>query len=219
MAGAFRQILPGSVAVQAKERLGANVALYPSEAAAAAVMAPSRRAEFATGRACARQALADLGLPPVDIPVGADREPQWPPIVVGSITHWDEVGVAAVARSIAWHAIGIDGERDGSLPSETLDLVATEAEMERLRANGPEWATRLFVMKEAAFKAWFPTTRRRLAFDQLVITIDAGGQTFHAHFVAQAVPPLFAGGVHGRFMAQGSSFLAAVCVPRQPSTR
>jgi len=64
-----------------------------------------------------------------------------------------------------------------------------------------------------------PATRWRFAFDQLVITVDATGQTFHAHFVAQAVPPLFAGGVHGRFMAQSSSFLAAVCAPRQASTR
>ncbi|MCA6104071.1 hypothetical protein J6525_37525 [Bradyrhizobium sp. WSM 4400] len=41
-----------------------------------------RRHEFAVGRACAREALSELGVPPCPIPSGLHREPLWPPAVV-----------------------------------------------------------------------------------------------------------------------------------------
>ena len=53
-----------------------------------------RKAEFLAGRYCARAALAQLdGSLAVNIGIGANREPLWPPGFVGSITHpWLRVG-------------------------------------------------------------------------------------------------------------------------------
>lgn len=56
------------------------------------------RCEFVTGRACARRALARLGVEPVPVPSGDRGEPFWPDGIVGSITHCDEYRACAAAR-------------------------------------------------------------------------------------------------------------------------
>ena len=90
-------ILPGQVA--AVEAFGDDPAaeLFPQEWAAIARATESRRREFATGRACARAAMARLGLPAVAVLPGPRGAPQWPEGVAGSITHCAGYRAAAVA--------------------------------------------------------------------------------------------------------------------------
>ena len=71
--------------------------LYPEEAMAIERAVDKRRAEFTRGRACAREALSELGVPPQPIPVGTHRQPVWPLGVVGSITHCKGLVVAVAA--------------------------------------------------------------------------------------------------------------------------
>ena len=63
--------------------------LHPAEAALVESARPQRRAEFATGRQCARIALREIGVEPPDHPILADPHgaPLWQAGVIGSITH------------------------------------------------------------------------------------------------------------------------------------
>src|SRR5690242_12311145 len=80
-------ILPSRVA--AAESFGDDPAaeLFPQEFDSIARATELRRKEFATGRACARAALARLGRPSAAVLRGPGGAPQWPEGVVGSITH------------------------------------------------------------------------------------------------------------------------------------
>src|SRR5438045_3856440 len=91
------------------ESLGADViagSLFPEEAIAVERAVARRRRDFSAGRWCARQALAALGISPVAIPVGPNREPRWPAGVVGSIAHSHSHCAAVVALSRHVAALG-----------------------------------------------------------------------------------------------------------------
>jgi 4'-phosphopantetheinyl transferase EntD len=197
---------------------------FPEEMARVANAVDKRRREFATGRSCARDALRELGIAPGPILAGERGMPQWPPGVVGSITHCAGYRAAAVARSSDLLAIGIDAEPDGPLPDGVLDVVSLPAERARLRALAeavPQvpWDRVLFSAKESVYKAWFPLTRRWLGFEEADITIGtvdgARDGTVEARFL---VPGPAAGGrsltgLSGRWLARDGLVLTAVTVP------
>ena len=81
----LEQILPPAVAVAEAFGDQADAGLLPGEEAAIARAVPKRRREFATARACAREALAQLGEPPVPILRGASGAPLWPAGVAGRV--------------------------------------------------------------------------------------------------------------------------------------
>ncbi|PWI17106.1 4'-phosphopantetheinyl transferase [Streptomyces sp. Act143] len=129
-----------------------------------ALLAPAaverRRREFATGRVCARQALAALGVP-LSGPLlrGPDGAPSWPDGVRGSITHCPGYRAAAVAFAADARALGIDAEPPAPLSPAATAALTTAAERAALpppHARVP-WETVLFSAKEAAYKAWMPT--------------------------------------------------------------
>ncbi len=95
---------------------------------------PSRRAEFAAGRAAARRALAALGLSPAAIPMAPDRSPVWPPDVAGSIPHADGIALAVVARTAAHAALGLDVEPDDALPADATEEILLSEERDRCAA-------------------------------------------------------------------------------------
>ena len=66
----IEEILPPEVATAEAFDDAAPAVLFPAEEAAIARAVPKRRSEFATGRACARAALAKLGLPPSPVHTG-----------------------------------------------------------------------------------------------------------------------------------------------------
>src|SRR2546430_2701154 len=86
-AGVIEEILPSFVAVGEAFADPPDIELLGPERAAVGTAVPKRQREFATGRACARQALAQLGLPPAPLERGPRGEPQWPARGGGSITH------------------------------------------------------------------------------------------------------------------------------------
>lgn len=127
---------------------------------------PQRVREFAAGRRCAAQALADAGASSVDVGVGLHREPLWPPGFVGSITHSREFAFAAVGRRCDVAAIGIDSEPmlDDVSFAEVAPLAFHPREQHRL-AGQRDSATAVFSAKESLFKCVYPLAR--VFFDYL----------------------------------------------------
>src|SRR3954464_5056026 len=126
--------------------------LYPVEAAAVRGAVAARVAEFAAGRVAARRALKSLGVSSVALRVGARRMPEWPPGVVGSITHCAGLAAATVGRAQEWWALGIDAGPAGALEPDVRDVVTTP--VERAALGDPLDATIVFCAKEAFYKCW-----------------------------------------------------------------
>jgi len=215
----IEKLVPPSVACDESTTDVAESLMLPAEAAQVANAVVKRRREFGTVRHCARRALAELGVDPVPLLPGPNREPLWPPGVVGSMTHCAGYRAAAVARAADVHSIGIDAEPHGPLPDGVLESIAREEELPRLAelaAGEPtvHWDRMLFCAKESVYKVWFPLARRWLGFEDASITLRPGGE-FHA---ALLVPgPSVAGAeltsVTGRWLVEADLVVTAICLP------
>ena len=181
--------------------------LLPDEEAMVAMAVPKRRREFATGRLCARRALARLGLPPTAVLTGPAGQPLWPDRIVGSITHCAGYRGAAVAWADDVATLGIDAEPHAPLPDGVLESVATDVERAHLRRladsrPGIGWDRVLFSAKEAAYKAWYPVGGRMLEFEDAAVTIGLDG-TLSARLVDGSR-------LGGRWLVDGGLVLTAV---------
>jgi 4'-phosphopantetheinyl transferase EntD len=194
-----------------------GLVLFPEEEALVARAVDKRRREFTTARTCARTALVDLGVAPAPILPGERGAPQWPPGIVGSITHCAGYRAAAVARACDVLTVGLDAEPDEVLPGGVLEVVSLPGERERLRdlaaaAPGTCWDRLLFCAKEATYKAWFPLTRRWLGFEDADVTINATDGTFESRLLVPAPDvggsPL--AGFTGRWLARDGLLLTAI---------
>jgi 4'-phosphopantetheinyl transferase EntD len=213
----IEQILPTGAA--SAEAFGdpPDLVLFPEEEALVARAVDKRRREFTTARACARTALAALGVAPAPILSGERGAPQWPPGIVGSITHCAGYRAAAAARACDVLTIGLDAEPDEVLPGGVLEAVSLTGERDRLRvlaaaAPGTCWDRLLFCAKEATYKAWFPLARRWLGFEDADITINATDGTFETRLLVPA--PTVNGsplaGFTGRWLARDGLLLTAI---------
>jgi 4'-phosphopantetheinyl transferase EntD len=156
--------------------------MFAEEKACVARAVPERRREFGTVRACARRALAGLGIGPVSILPGERGAPCWPEGVVGSMTHCAGYRAAAVASSAVVWSVGVDAEPNLPLPDPALvDLVARPAEavmIDELRRRDPGvcWDRLVFSAKESVYKTWYPLTGQWLDFAEAEIDVRAGGR-------------------------------------------
>ena len=194
-----------------------GLVLFPEEEALVARAVDKRRREFATARACARTALAALGVAPTPVLSGERGAPQWPPGIVGSITHCAGYRAAAAARACDVLTIGLDAEPDEVLPGGVLEVVSLPGERKRLRdleaaAPGTCWDRLLFCAKEATYKAWFPLARCWLGFEDADITINATDGTFESRLLVPA--PTVGGsplaGFTGRWLVGDGLLLTAI---------
>jgi len=190
----------------------------PEEEPLIARSVAKRRNEFVTVRHCARQALGDLGLPPVPILKGDKGEPCWPDGVVGSLTHCEGFRGAVVGRASEVRSVGIDAEPHAVLPKGVLDAISLPAERAELGTlpGGAHWDRILFCAKEATYKAWFPLTHRWLGFEdaRISFTVDGSGGagTFESEILvdprAESGPPLTS--LSGRWSVDGGLVLTAI---------
>jgi 4'-phosphopantetheinyl transferase EntD len=202
-----------AVVVEVFEDLDAS--LLPEEEAVVAQALPVRRREFATARACARAALARLGVVAGAILPGEGGAPVWPPGVVGSISHCAGYRGCAVAPSRRIRALGIDAEPDERLPDGVLDVVALPSERAHLHRllnqdAAVHWDRLLFSAKEAVYKAWFPLAGRWLEFDEVAVTLTSTG-SLTARVLAPGPVTLF----HGRWTAREGLLGTAVSAPAE----
>lgn len=152
-----------------------DVPMLDAEAQAVRRAIPTRRAEFATGRALAREAMETLGLDSCAIPQGTDRAPTWPEGVVGSISHTHGSVAVAVGKSQHIMMLGIDVEQDRRLEPGVARRIVMPHE-----TADPDLAIVIFSAKEAVYKAMYPLTGDVWGFDAVTITLDAQGCGFSA---------------------------------------
>jgi 4'-phosphopantetheinyl transferase EntD len=212
-------ILPAAAAVAEARDDSAAAPLYPGEEALLQRAVEKRRREFATGRACARQALAELGVKAGPIERGEKGEPLWPAGVVGAITHCEGYRGAAVARQSELASLGIDAERHEPLPAELFDDITVPSErgpLAELAASDPGvcWDRLLFSAKESVYKAWFPLAKRWLGFEDAALELDPQRCTFIARLL---VPGPVLGGAElrqldGRWLLSDGLVLTSVTV-------
>jgi 4'-phosphopantetheinyl transferase EntD len=185
-------LLPRAVvAVEAFED-EAEAHLLPEEKALVGAAVDSRRREFATGRSCARRALAQLGVVAGPIVAGAAGEPVWPPGVVGSITHCLGYRAAVVANATHVATVGIDAEPNAPLPTGVVAAIASKRERMQVLQLGAEnagvsWERLLFSAKESAYKAWYPLALRWLDFDEADVTLHPMEETFGVKLLSQGL--------------------------------
>jgi 4'-phosphopantetheinyl transferase EntD len=216
-------IVPAEGAAEEAFRDPPGVVLFPQEEAVIARAVDKRRREFTTTRACARAALARLGLPPVPLVPGPRGAPRWPPGVVGSMTHCDGYRACVVARDRDLLALGLDAEPHAGLPEGVLGAVSSAPERERLAAlaaaaPGTHWDRMLFSAKESVYKAWFPLTGRWLGFEDASVTLDPERGTFTARLLVDG--PYVNGGrltsFSGRWLVDRGLIVTIVAVPADP---
>jgi len=221
----IERVVPAGVAV-AETRTDLDEPLHPAEEAAVARAVPRRRQEFRTVRACARTALAELGVDRPPLVPGERGAPSWPAGVVGSMTHCDGYRAAAVARTTTAAGLGIDAEPHGPLPDGVLDLVASTSEREHLadlarRDPAVRWDRVLFSAKESVYKTWSPLTGAWLAFEEVLLTVEpgpgAGG--FTAQLLARPAPPhdgVVPTALAGRWLVEDGLVVTGVVLPGRP---
>jgi 4'-phosphopantetheinyl transferase EntD len=212
-------ILPAGVAVAARRDDPPDASPLGREAEIVAGSVEKRRREFGTARACARDALGRLGVPPREILSGPRGEPLWPAGVVGSITHCEGYRGCAVGRRSEFAAIGIDAEVDAALPHGLLGDIALPEEQRALAAlaredPGPSWDRLLFSIKESVYKAWFPLAGRWLGFEDALVAIDRRRGSFEARLLVPG--PRLEGreqkAFEGRWLARDGFLLAAIAL-------
>ncbi|WP_326701328.1 4'-phosphopantetheinyl transferase superfamily protein [Streptomyces sp. NBC_01754] len=217
----IERLLPAYVACEDTHDTGtAEAGLYPEEAELVARSVDRRRHEFAAVRACARRAMATLGIPPAPVLRGHRGMPLWPGGTVGSMTHCDGYRAAVLARASDVRGLGIDAEPDATLPPDVWPVVSLPSERRRLtpdaRATSLHWDRLLFSAKESVFKAWFPLTRTELDFLEAEVRFDREDETategtFTAELLrtAPGVPPVF----EGKWLVGNGFVVTAVLLP------
>ncbi len=175
----LRRMVSDKIGIGVCDPLCPDRPLWPEEEVAAMRMTRKRRNEFAAGRASARSAMADIGLPQTAIPMGPDRAPIWPFGLKGSISHCDRAAVALVSHGDQIQSLGVDIEEDHPLDRSIWDTVLTTEEQVGLAAYPKSvrgiFAKQMFSAKEAVFKAQYPITKKFLSFRDVTLTKNRQG--------------------------------------------
>ncbi|WP_202130182.1 4'-phosphopantetheinyl transferase family protein [Rathayibacter iranicus] len=223
MSQVMRALLPKEV--QSSEVFGyrQDVFLFPEEMAVIANSVEKRRREFASVRACAREALARLRATPTPIVPGESGAPQWPIGIVGSMTHCDGYSAASVAFEHTIAAIGIDAEPNAPTPPGVFDVISVREDrigLNKLPDLGVAWDRLLFSAKESVYKTWFPLTESWLGFEDVIVTFHLDG-SFEATFLVDG--PLVEGrripGLAGRWKVGRGILATAIALPRRGSPK
>ena len=172
--------------------------LFPTERPAVARAVEKRVREFATGRHLARLALGSLGLPRVAIPSGQAREPLWPTGCIGSITHSEDLAIAAVAASGTLRSLGIDLEVAERVTPELHAKLITPWECGLLQDADPRMPGLVFSAKEAAYKAVYPLVGKFIGFQEAEVDVDWPGRRFRLRYTGEHEP--------NQIMEQGEGF-------------
>ena len=242
----LRSVFPAGVRVSAWDELlaagrdetSAIESLWQAEAEASATYAPRRRAEYASVRDCAREALRGEGIAPAAIVKGQRGAPIFPPNIVGALTHTEGLRAAAIARQDLFRSLGVDAEPHEGLPPGVLDAVSLPSERDWVRAvlaGEPQLRVDklLFSAKEATYKAWFPLTRRWLGFEDAELTFDTEGVVHTAAGISARgtfssriliAPDVIDGGsplqvLRGRWVVESGFVVAAIAVEQAATDR
>jgi 4'-phosphopantetheinyl transferase EntD len=176
----LRDLFPPCAVVAELRGPGDARLLYPAEAESLQRSVPKRVGEFAAGRLCARRALAEFGIHDFALRVGDNRQPLWPPGMIGSISHTAGLCAAVVAEEGDLAAVGLDSEVVGQVPQEIWPAVCLPEELawlaslpDPMRAAG---VTLIFSAKEAFYKCQYPLVREWLDFQDVKVEPPVWGE-------------------------------------------
>lgn len=193
--------------------------LTAREEAVVARAVDSRRREFATGRRLARDGLRALGVVEserLELLPDADRVPIWPGGFIGSITHKRDLCAVAVARSEAYRGLGIDIELARPVRPELQKTICTEEERAWLQDCGPEEqglrCRIIFSVKEAVYKAFYPSLREFWRFQDVGVEIDLSA----TRFVAEVPRSTGVARVEGGVIQRAGWIVSGLALPRHP---
>ncbi|MFJ9370484.1 4'-phosphopantetheinyl transferase Npt [Nocardia sp. NPDC101769] len=215
-------IFPAGIATAELHECPDDLKPHPAEEHLITRSVDKRRREFIGARHCARQALQQLGEPPVAIGKGERGAPVWPRGIVGSLTHCEGYQAAALAHQLRFRSVAIDAEPHEALPEGVGGTVALPPEQEWLHSVTSELHLDrlLFCAKETTYKAWFPLTKRWLGFEDahITFTVDEdsgsdGAGTFHSRLLVPG--PVIDGGsplssFDGRWKISSGLILTAI---------
>lgn len=196
--------------------------LFAEEEAYIRKAVPTRRSEYAAGRAAARMALARLGGTLDPIVANPDRSPRWPTSFCGSITHCAGFCSAVVARSKDASGVGFDAEVADPLSADLHHLVCRPNELEHFRSLpgiGVDWPKLAFSAKEAFYKCYYPVTRSFLGFREVSVFFsvkpDVSGKGDFSIVLENKKKPMPRCSTHfvGRWMAAGNLIYTGVTLP------
>ncbi len=133
-----------------------------------------RKAEFFYGRLAARYATERFGYTG-SIAINADRSPQWPNGLHGSISHCEGQAIAVVLPKRDCAGVGIDIEQvaKGGALSALKKMVVNAEELLRLQQYQGIYSedillTLIFSAKESFYKAAYPQVQRFFGFEALI---------------------------------------------------
>lgn len=207
----FHRLLGPQVETEELDPRSVSAGLVKTEQQAIEGAAQIRIEQFTAGRVCSRAALARFGVA-ATTPIlrSEDRAPIWPLGFVGSISHTDSWCAAAVARSEAVRAIGIDLEPATPLQEALWRRVCTPNERDWLH-DLPEPGLSgkiLFSAKESVYKCQYPLTTTFLGFH--AVEIEIGDGDFRAVFQQEAGEFQPGDVVSGRFLVE-EGLVATAC--------
>ncbi len=164
-----------------------QVELYAQEMVGLEKAASHRRDEFASGRSCARVALAAQGAVVGALPADADGVPIWPNGWLGSLSHSRGLCVAVAASVQKFTYLGVDLEKTTRLSAAAIARVVHPAELAWV-ADEQARASLLFSAKEAFYKAQFPAWRCYANFHDLSLEVDDAQQTARIRSISAQFP-------------------------------
>ena len=160
--------------------------IYPEEEVFIKDAVTKRRQEFIAGRLCAKRLLARFGIHDFPVLMGKNREPLWPPGIIGSISHADEYCGVAVARKTDVRSIGLDVERVRKLSEDVYKRICTKQELAWIGSVPPDSrqmnATLVFSAKECLYKCQYSICGQWLELHDVTISVDSQTNEFDACF-------------------------------------
>lgn len=188
--------------------------LLPYEEIAIEHAVDKRRMDYTAGRSAARRSMRALGLPPKPLLRAPTRDPLWPAGIVGTISHTDKLCVAMTAPTQSHWALGADVEEERALAPCLADEVFSESDRVRGVADRA-LPIHIFSIKEAIFKAYFPTTKTFLEFGDVDIEFGPRTGSFRANIARwRCAPPWRTRRLKGRYGVIGGYVVCCVEVRR-----
>ena len=176
------KLAPVGTYLFSSSRLMGREELLPEEQPFVKRACQKRVGDFATGRYCARRALARLGVPECAITVAPNRAPNWPEGVVGSITHTDGFVAAVVGRADEYLSVGLDSQRikEGRITPGMARLILQPTEFPLVDSGQRDERLNLvFCAKESLYKCLNPLVNKFFGFECARVTdLDEDEKTF-----------------------------------------
>jgi 4'-phosphopantetheinyl transferase EntD len=215
-------IFPPGVAAYELRGSADPTLLLPEEVQSCDALHPKRLSEFAGGRICARRALDELSFANFAVRRNADRTPQWPDRVVGSITHTVGFCGAVAGLRSQFGGLGVDAELIARVTPDVWPLVFTQRDVAQLVClpphHGDGFAAAIFSAKEAFYKCQYGVTRRWLDYADVSVDVsadDAEGGAFVIHAATDIARAVLRGvKARGRYRLVGPLVVSGVALSR-----